>query len=148
MSRTIFDDINDEISSRNAEAEAKRHVMVNLRPGQKTAAMIELLLRMKKNLSRSSSEGRSGSASSLIAGDLPEKIATYVVSSPKAAEIIRRATETVLKESDGQLGEGSALSILAEVGLLKVETPADRRRAAQMAEIKLKLFGKLQEGAE
>lgn len=88
--------------------------MVNVRPGEKVSAMLDVLARLYQK-----------SPSAVIADALSRKIATHAASSEMYADAILDAVGQVLLER-GFLHEESALGILKEDGLIKVEYSWDK----------------------
>jgi hypothetical protein len=115
MSRGIMARVIEEIGAVEAEAQAERDAMVNVRPGEKVSAMLDLLAALS---------GRS--ASSLISQVLSLRLAQYATSSPENATPIALAAETSLKE-DGWLQPGCALEMLKAGGIVETENPLGRQ---------------------
>lgn len=88
--------------------------MVNVRPGEKVSAMLDVLARLYQK-----------SPSAVIADALSRKIAAHAASSQMYADAILDAAGQVLLEREF-LHEESALGILKEDGLIKVEYSWDK----------------------
>ena len=117
-------DLEETVSTRRAET----YDMINVRPGSKIAAMIELL-----------AELRGVPVSSLLTDDLSERLAVYALSDRRHAPAILDAAEAFITEH-GAPSPDSALGRLVAQGLLEVET--DNPFTRQMPDFRLAVSGK------
>lgn len=111
MTRGILSKVLEDIGDAQAEARAEDYGMVNVRPGEKAAAMLEIL---------SSLSGKSPSA--LFTDVLSDRLAGFAIASPDNGPAILDAAEAALKR-DGAYGfqPDSALELLEKAGVLKIE---------------------------
>lgn len=113
LSRLIEEDLRKE-----TEARSEEYMMVNVRPGEKVGALLELMSRMT---------GKTPSV--LMAERLSEELAEHAQSSAAYGPAIFEAAAKAL-EQDGFWFEG-ALALLSERGVIGVVdnlAPARRRR--------------------
>lgn len=106
LSKAISNIIEDQ-SERNPEG----FVMVNVRPGEKVSAMLDVIAHLYQK-----------SPSVVIADALSQKIAAHAISSLTHTEAIIDAVGQVISEN-GNLHENSALGILEKKGLLTISRP-------------------------
>lgn len=99
-------DLEETASTRRAET----YEMINVRPGSKIAAMIELL-----------AELRGVPISSMLTDDLSERLAIHAASDKRYAPAILDAAQAFIAEH-GAPSPDSALGHLVARGLLKIET--------------------------
>lgn len=91
------------------EKKSEGFTMVNVRPGEKVSAMLDVLAHLYQK-----------SPSAVIADALSQRIATHAASSEMYADAILDAAGQVLLEREF-IHEESALGILKEQGLIKVK---------------------------
>ena len=117
MTNGILSKLINEIGEANAEARAESYTMVNVRPGDKVSAMLELLTKLS---------GKSPSA--LVADEISNRLAALAASSQDNAEAILNAAERAL-EQEPILGfqDNSALDLLQKGGILEVYDPTSKR---------------------
>lgn len=117
MTNGILSKLINEIGEANAEARAENYTMVNVRPGDKVSAMLDLLTKLS---------GKSPSA--LVADEISRRLAALAASSKDNAEAILNAAERAL-EQEPILGfqEDSALDLLQKSGILEVDDPISKR---------------------
>jgi hypothetical protein len=113
MTNGILSKLINEIGERHAEARAENYTMVNVRPGEKVAVMLDILSKLS---------GKTPSA--LVTDEISLRLAQYAASSPDNAEAILDAAEKTLMQ-DGSYGfqEGSAFDFLKKEGLVEIEDP-------------------------
>lgn len=109
MSGGIMSRVIEESLRPSVEARTDSYMMVNVRPGEKVAALLDLLSRLA---------GMSPSA--LMADKLSEALADYAASSAAHGPAILAAAETALKH-DRHFYDDCALSILQNRGVIEVE---------------------------
>ncbi|MCR6499074.1 hypothetical protein MUO32_08530 [Shinella sp. CPCC 101442] len=109
MSRGILSKVIEDIGEAQAEIRAEDYTMVNVRPGEKVAVMLELIAVLSGK-----------TASAVVAEELSSRLAAYAASSVAHVDAIMDATERALKQSQ-MLQPGSALAILQKGGVLEVE---------------------------
>jgi hypothetical protein len=122
-------DLEETVSTRRAET----YDMINVRPGSKIAAMIELL-----------AELRGVPVSSMLTDDLSERLASYAASDRRHASVVLDAAEAFVAEH-GTPSPDSALGRLVAQGLLKVET--DNPYSRQMPNFRFAASGKKAAGS-
>ncbi|NCM96084.1 MAG: hypothetical protein GW948_01865 [Rhodobacterales bacterium] len=117
MTNGILSKLIHEIGEAHADARAESYAMVNVRPGEKVAVMLDLLSRLS---------GKSPSA--LIADEISRRLAAYAASSPRNTEAILDAVEKAL-EQDNAYGfqEGSALKLLQKSGIVEIDDPISKQ---------------------
>ncbi len=117
MSNGILSKLISEIGEAKAEARAESYTMVNVRPGEKVASMLDILSKLS---------GKSPSA--LVADEVSSRLAQFAASSMSNADAILDAAERAL-EQDNAYGfqDGSALDFLEKAGLLKIENPFQKQ---------------------
>lgn len=117
MTNGILSKLIHEIGEAQADARAESYAMVNVRPGEKVAVMLDLLSRLS---------GKSPSA--LIANEISRRLAAYAASSPRNTEAILAAVEKAL-EQDNAYGfqEGSALKLLQKSGIVEIDDPISKQ---------------------
>jgi hypothetical protein len=119
----ILSKLINEIGEAQADARAESYSMVNVRPGDKVAAMLDLLSKLA---------GKSPSA--LITDEISRRLAEYAASSTINADAIMDAAEHALERENAYgFQEGSALDYLQKAGILEIEDPIKK----QMREIHL-----------
>ena len=109
MSRGILSKMIEEIGETQAEIRAEEYTMVNARPGEKVASMLDLVAALS---------GKTPSA--VVAEELSSRLAAYAASSATHAGAILDATEEALKQSQ-MLQSGCALDILQKAGVIELE---------------------------
>lgn len=111
MSHGILAKLISEIGEADADSRAESYAMVNVRPGDKVAAMLEILSKLS---------GRS--ASSLVTDQISLRLARYAASSPENADVILDAAEEALG-GDRSRGfqVGSSLDMLERAGIIEVK---------------------------
>ena len=117
MSNGILSKLISEIGEAKAEARAESYTMVNVRPGEKVASMLDILSKLS---------GKSPSA--LVADEVSRRLAQFAASSMRNADAILDAAERAL-EQDNAYGfqDGSALDFLEKAGILKIENPFQKQ---------------------
>lgn len=113
MSNGILSKLISEIGEAKAEARSESYTMVNVRPGEKVSAMLDLLAKLS---------GKSPSA--LISDELSRRLAILATSNPAYTDAILSAVEKSLGES-GSCGfqNGSALDYLEKDKIIEIENP-------------------------
>jgi len=116
MTNGILSKLINEIGEAHAEVRAENYTMVNVRPGDKVASMLDILSKLS---------GKSPSA--LVTDELSRRLAAYVASSSDNADVILDAAEEILKQ-DGAYGfqVGSSLDLLEKAGIVEVRDPSIR----------------------
>jgi len=111
MTNGILSKLINEIGEAHAEARAEHYTMVNVRPGDKVASLLDILSKLS---------GKSPSA--LVTEEISRRLAAFVASSSNNAALILDAAEEALKQ-DGAYGfqVGSALDLLGKAGIIKVK---------------------------
>ncbi|MDA7827941.1 hypothetical protein N9A67_06925 [Rhodobacteraceae bacterium] len=109
MSRGIISKVIDEIGEKQAEIRSEEYAMINVRPGEKVASMLDLIVSLSGK-----------SASALISDEISSRLAEYATSSYDHIEPILDATQKVI-EQDSWFQNGCALEILEKKGVLKTE---------------------------
>ena len=121
MTNGILSKMINEIGEAQADARAESYSMVNVRPGDKVAAMLDLLSKLA---------GKSPSA--LITDEISRRLADYAASATINADAIMDAAEHALERENAYgFQEGSALDYLQKAGILEIEDPIKK----QMREI-------------
>jgi ribosomal silencing factor RsfS len=115
MSQGIISKLIEEIGEAQTEARAEEYTMVNVRPGEKVSAMLELVAALSGK-----------SASALVAEVLSSRLAEYAASSIDRVEAIMDAAEEALKQA-GMFQPGCALDNLERADLLKVENGCQKQ---------------------
>jgi len=108
MSNGIMSRVIEESLRPSIEARTDSYMMVNVRPGEKVAALLDLLSRLA---------GMTPSA--LMADRLSEALADYAASSTAHGPAILDAAETALKQ-DRTFYDDCALSLLKKRGVIEV----------------------------
>ena len=117
MTNGILSKLINEIGEENAEVRAESYTMVNVRPGDKVAAMLDILTKLSGK-----------SASVLVADEIARRLATYAASSARNAEAILDAVEKASQQDDTfHYQDGSALDLLQKAGILEIDDPNMRR---------------------
>lgn len=125
MSNGILSKLINEIGEANAEARSESYTMVNVRPGEKVSAMLDLLAKLS---------GKSPSA--LVSDELSKRLAKRVASNPAYADTILKAVEMSLAERESSgFQENSALDYLQKQGVIEVKDPITTRAASQVADL-------------
>ena len=101
-----------DLSEASAAKRAETYATINVRPGEKVSAMLELLAELRR-----------APVATLVTEALSARLADYAVSDPSQAKAILDAVEACLAQ-DRHPSPGSALGILHEKGSLKIEHPA------------------------
>ncbi|MGH7019452.1 MAG: hypothetical protein ACREEY_06220 [Brevundimonas sp.] len=114
MSQGILSKLIKEIGEADDESRAENYAMVNVRPGDKVASMLEIVSKLS---------GRS--PSSLVTDQISLRLARYAASSSENADVILDAAEEAL-EGDRSRGfqAGSSLDMLERAGIIEVKRPA------------------------
>jgi hypothetical protein len=113
MSKGVLTTIIDGIGGADAEQRAESYAMVNVRPGEKVAVMLDLLAKLS---------GKSPSA--LVTDEISRRLALYAAASTANTEAILSAAENVLKQGGGYgFQEGSALARLHSEGIVAIKGP-------------------------
>ena len=87
--------------------------MVNVRPGEKVAVMLDILSKLS---------GKSPSA--LVADEISRRLADYAAASSANAEAILEAVEKALEQGNGYgFQEESALDYLEKAKIIEIEDP-------------------------
>lgn len=121
MTNGILSKLINEIGEAQADARAESYSMVNVRPGDKVAAMLDLLSKLA---------GKSPSA--LITDEISRRLADYAASATINTDAIMDAAEHALERENAYgFQEGSALDYLHKAGILEIEDPIKK----QMREI-------------
>ena len=115
MSRGILSKVIEEIGETQAEIRAEDYTMVNVRPGEKVASMLDLV---------SALAGKTPSA--VVAEELSSRLAAYAVSSATHAGAILDAAEEALKQNQ-MLQPGCALDILQKADVIEVENGFEKQ---------------------
>lgn len=115
MSRGILSKMIEEIGETQAEIRAEDYTMVNVRPGEKVASMLDLV---------SSLSGKTPSA--VVAEELSSRLAAYAVSSPPHAGAILDAAEKALTQNQ-MLQPGCALDILQKADVFELENGFEKQ---------------------
>ena len=123
MSRGIISKVIEDIGEAQAEVRAEEYTMVNVRPGEKVATMLDLVAALSGK-----------TASAIVAEELSSRLAAYAASSCDHAEAIMDAAEEVLKQ-DQMFQSGCALDILKEADVIELESGFQK-------ELRSKLFSK------
>lgn len=110
MSRAPITSLREDMNTKAAGRRAETYDVVNLRPGAKVAAMMELL-----------AELRGVPVSTMLTDALSDRLSKHAASDPAHAAAILNAAEGFVSEH-GVPSEDSALGKLAASGLLTVET--------------------------
>ncbi|SPB14313.1 hypothetical protein NOV72_01563 [Caballeronia novacaledonica] len=101
--------------SKAVEAKSEKthegYIMVNIRPGEKVSAMLDVLSHLNGK-----------TPSEIIGQALSGKLAEYAASSPDHGSAILDALEQVMTDH-GNPHENSALGILKKEGLVKISNP-------------------------
>lgn len=115
MSRGIISKVIEEIGEAQSEALAAEYAMINVRPGEKVSAMLDLVADLSGK-----------SASAVVAEVLSSRLAEYATSSIDHIDAIMDAAEETLKQ-DGRFQTGCALDNLEKAGVLKVENGCQKQ---------------------
>lgn len=110
MKQGIFGEALHNLAQMEVEGNADDFVIINMRPGVKTAAMLEVLSMIQKK-----------SPAAIISDALSMHISHHAMSSSIYADAIIKAANKANESSIHQ--KGSALSILIDNGLLKKINP-------------------------
>lgn len=105
MKNSVFGEALYNLAQAEIEGNTNDFVMINMRPGDKISAMLEVLAMIQKK-----------SPTAIIAEALSMHIAHHAMSSPIYADAIIRSAN---KLGEYRIEEGTALSILKENGLLE-----------------------------
>ncbi|WMS45291.1 hypothetical protein RDV64_23410 (plasmid) [Acuticoccus sp. MNP-M23] len=113
MTNGILSKVIGDIGEADSEARAESYTMVNVRPGEKVAAMLSTLSKLA---------GKSPSA--VVTDEISRRLSDYARSSLAHSEAILDATEKALKDGGySSFQSGSALDILQREGVVELETP-------------------------
>lgn len=113
MTSGILSKLINEIGEAHAEARAESYAMVNVRPGEKVAVMLDILSKLS---------GKSPSA--LVADEISRRLADYAAASSANAEAILEAVEKALEQGNGYgFQEESALDYLEKAKIIEIEDP-------------------------
>ena len=118
MSIGILSNVIQAISEAQMEARAEQHIMVNVRPGEKVSAMLDLLAELSGK-----------SATALVAEVISARLKAYAASSLEYADPIMDAAEQALKQ-DGMFQPGCSLDQLARANVMTVQTGLKNKRPA------------------
>lgn len=105
MKNGVFAEALHNLEQAAIEINTDDFVIVNMRPGDKISAMLEILAMIHKK-----------SPTVIIAESLSQHIANHAMSSPIYADAISKSAN---REGRYRIGKGTALSILKENGLLE-----------------------------
>lgn len=123
MTRGVLSKLISEIGEAHAEVRTETYAMVNVRPGEKVAVMLDILSKLS---------GKSPSA--LITDEISRRLAGLAASSSENADVILDAAEEALKRARAHgFQSGSALEFLKNDGIVEIETPM-RKRVRKMFE--------------
>lgn len=111
MNNGILSKVVSEIHDTNAENRADKYVMVNVRPGEKVSAMLEVISHLSQK-----------TPSAVIANKLSSQIAQYAISSLRHSDAILDAAEKAIKE-DCVIYSDTALDKLEKDGVIKCSDP-------------------------
>ena len=111
MNNGILSKVVSEIHDTNAENRADKYVMVNVRPGEKVSAMLEVISHLSQK-----------TPSAVIANKLSSQIAHYAISSLSFSEAILDAAEKAINE-DRVIYLDTALDKLEKDGVIKCSHP-------------------------
>lgn len=111
MSDGIFSKVLSQLAEVDSAKQSESFVMVNVRPGPKISAMIEIACHLNQK-----------TPSVLMAEKLSLKLAAYAASSATHAPAVLEAAELTI-ESLGRISTDSALGLLEEAKLLQVRNP-------------------------
>lgn len=113
MTGGILSKIIAEISDLNAEAKAENYAMVNVRPGEKVAVMLDIISQLS---------GKSPSA--LLTDKISKYLAHYAASSSSNATAVLDAVKSKIEESNHHsFQENSALDYLEKAKIIEVVDP-------------------------
>lgn len=116
MTEGILSDLIKKTTEDHAEIRSESYAMVNVRPGEKISAMLEVLCKLSKK-----------TPSAVVTDRLSQRLAEFSVSSSSHAAAILEATEKTLgNESYAIFQNGSALDILKRCGVVELETELNR----------------------
>jgi hypothetical protein len=110
MSKNPIARLRQELEETASMRRAETYDTINIRPGSKIAAMIELL-----------AELRGVPVSSMLTDDLSERLAQHAASDHRHAQTILDAAVSFIGEN-GEPSSSSAFGHLISQGLLKIET--------------------------
>lgn len=117
MTNGILSKLINEIGEAQADVRAESYSMVNVRPGDKVAVMLDLLSKLA---------GKSPSA--LVTDEISRRLADYAASSTSNVDAIMNAAEHALdRENAYGFQEGSALYYLQKAGILEIEDPIKKQ---------------------
>lgn len=111
MNDGIFSKVLSNLAEADAVRRSESFVMVNVRPGPKISAMLEIVCHLNQQ-----------TPSALMAEKLSKKLAVYAVSSAAHASAVLEAAELTI-ESQEWISTDSALGLLVEEKLLQVRNP-------------------------
>ena len=117
MNESIISNALSSIIEAEDEHRAENFSMINVRPGEKVAAMLDILTHLSNK-----------TPSALIADALSRKLAEYAVSSADHVDAVLGAAEIVLV-SQGGFSHESALGLLQKKKILEVRNPFMRKIA-------------------
>ncbi|WP_138738973.1 hypothetical protein [Pseudomonas sp. FSL W7-0098] len=118
MSIGILSTVIQAIGEAQIEARAEQHAMVNVRPGEKVSAMLDLVAELSGK-----------SATGLVAEVLSARLQAYATSAFARADSIMDAAEQALKQ-DCMLQPGCALDLLAKANVITIKTGLQNKRPA------------------
>lgn len=118
MSIGILSTVIQAIGEAQVEARAEQHTMVNVRPGEKVSAMLDLVAELSGK-----------SATGLVAEVISSRLHAYASSSFEYADSIMDAAEQALKQ-DGIFQPGCTLELLAKTNVMTVQTGLKNKRPA------------------
>lgn len=111
MNRNIFSQALSSVIETEDEHRAESFSMINIRPGEKVAAMLDILTHLSKK-----------TPSALIADVFSTELASYACSSILHADAVLDAVEQVLT-TPGILNPESALGLLEKKDVLTIKSP-------------------------
>ena len=111
MNKSIIFNALSSILEDEDDKRAENFTMINVRPGEKVSAMLDILTFLSKK-----------TPSTLIAEALSTQLAEYACSSVSHADAVLDAVEQVLA-AQGTANPESAIGLLEKVGFLRIENP-------------------------
>lgn len=118
MSIGILSNVIQAIGEAQIEARAEQHIMVNVRPGEKVSAMLDLVAELSGK-----------SATGLVSEVLSFRLQAYAASALEYTGPIMDSAEQVLKQ-DGMFQPGCALDLLAKANVISVKNGLQNKRPA------------------
>ena len=111
MNKSIISNALSSIIEAEDDKRAENFTMINVRPGEKVSAMLDILTFLTKK-----------TPSTLISEAFSIQLAEYTCSSVSHADAVLDAVEQVL-ETQGIVNPESALGLIEKVGVLKINNP-------------------------